>query len=698
MLLDLARVLLSVALTCILPGYYWSRSLFPSKDLAVRLTYGIGLSITLVPAVMLIPARLLGLGVTLPATLLTALLVFGSGALVFLRFGAEKDYEARDPNPAPAPGLPVLASFGAALAVAAISGLGLVDTIWTIFPAAGLVLLSGFLYLAEPGEEGERKPTIDEPARNRGNRWDAPVTRYSLLSGVALLVLVKGYIGPVLQDWPYIRGVDHYSHAVMANQMLSKGSFEEYLIYPPGFHTMTAMISNLSGLEPIDVFPVLGPMLFLLPTLAVYTLGSRLWGWEYGLISAAFVGLLVGGSYLYFNDSMYPNLVAAQFLLVLMVAALVRLYESTSWRAVLAVALLGSSVVLHHQVSSLYLALLLAMISVFLLPYLLISARRWGLTLFSSLALMTGLSLVYAWDTYDLTEVFAGFLGNSEAGGTESAVDMAIGTQAPYPPWEFVGEIISQPVTWLGLIGILILVGIRRSRERFPQTLARFTLLAWTFVIFAGSITSLSGFPQRFGRDLGVPLSLLAAFAVLTIVKSLEDRRKQTVLAAAAVLLLTGVLVGSRAVQSFESAAGPSPQLVMSEEIYAAGEWLQRNNTGGNIMVSPHANQVPSRAMLAMGDYSGLQSFELGQIKVPRDLPPRGPEAMWNVLWVMQNPDGERTKELLEEYDIRYVVLYKNMPDRPTTDFYWTLFEQHPDLYRTSFENSDVLIVEPRFR
>lgn len=57
-----------------------------------------------------------------------------------------------------------------------------------------------------------------------------------------------------------------------------------------------------------------------------------------------------------------------------------------------------------------------------------------------------------------------------------------------------------------------------------------------------------------------------------------------------------------------------------------AGSWLVEHNTGGNIMVSPHANQVPSRMILAMGDYSGLQSSEYGQVLNPRDLPPTGPE------------------------------------------------------------------------
>ena len=133
----------------------------------------------------------------------------------------------------------------------------------------------------------------------------------------------------------------------------------------------------------------------------------------------------------------------------------------------------------------------------------------------------------------------------------------------------------------------------------------------------------------------------------------------------------------------------------VTPEISAAGEWLEDHNTGGNIIVSPHANQVPSRMMLAMGDYSALQSFTPLQIQNPRDLPPTGPRPLLDVIWVITHPDGERTERMLRERDVRYLVFYKDMPDRPTSD-YWRLFEARPDLYKKAFENGDVLIFEPR--
>ena len=250
------------------------------------------------------------------------------------------------------------------------------------------------------------------------------------------------------------------------------------MIYPPGFHTLTAVISRLSGLRPLEVFPVLAPILLLLPALASYTLARRLWGWQYSGAAALFSGVLLGGTYYYYNDAMYPNLVTSQFLLVLTVAALVGLYASPTVRSGLLLALLGSSVVLYHQVASLYEAALLALVAVYFLPYLLVHERTKGFVLLSSLALLGFLSVLYAWDTYDLPQAVAGLVGGAEAGTTGDAVGMAVGTQAPYPLDFLVGTIVSQPVAWLGLLGALFLLAeLLRKKVGTPQALAQLTLL-----------------------------------------------------------------------------------------------------------------------------------------------------------------------------------------------------------------------------
>jgi hypothetical protein len=434
----------------------------------------------------------------------------------------------------------------------------------------------------------------------------------------------------------------------------------------------------------------------VLPALALYVLGSRLWGRLYG-VAAALFSVLAGGTYYFFNDAMYPNQIASQFLMVLAVVALVRLYAEPSARNGLLLAILGSAVVFYHQVSSLYLALLLAAVGGLFVPYLLFRHRRTGLALLLSLGLLGLLSVAYAWDTYNLGQELAGLVGGSGTGDAASDVGAALGSQPAYSLGGLIGAILSQPVAWLGLLGAALLLADPTRGPRAPETLARATLLLWALLLFAGSRTSFSGFPQRFGRDLGIPLSLLAALTLVILLGTLLRRRGSTlgVFAASMAVVLTISLVGLRGAQSFDQAAGESPHLLMSPGIAEAGGWLAEHNAGGNIMVSPQENQVPSRMMLAMGHYTALQSYPESGIRDPRHMPPSGPEPLLDTLWVMYHPAGEKTRDLLEKHDVRYVVLYKKMPDRPVTPF-WTIFKPRRDLYENVFENDAVLIMRPR--
>src|SRR5215216_6710611 len=704
MLYELIRALLAAALVALLPGWFWTRVLIPSSsssssDLYERLTYSLALSLALVPAIALIPTRLFGMGVSLSVTLVCVGVVFFSGLGASLWFGSGKGSSSEEVVGSSPHMLSILtlgllaAAFGLGLGVVA----GVVPGVTAEILVALLVLLGGISHLLVPGRSMPQ--ASERPAEPWGSAV-APAVRYAALSAVLVLALLRGYLGPVLHDWPYPRGVDRYEHAVMTGMTLSEGTTESFMLYPPGFHTMTAMICRLTGLEPLEALPVLAPLLLLLPALALYVLAHRVWGWPYG-VAAAFFSVLLGGTYLHFAEARYPNFIGTQFLMVIAISALTSLYARPSIRSGLLFALVGSSVVLYHQVASLYLAALLGLVGILFVPYVLLRDRSRGVVLLWSLMLLGALSVIYAWDTYDLPGVVGGLVGasSSSSGSSETgaAVGMAIGTQPPYSLDALAGIMVSQPVAWLGLLGVVLIAGeLLRGRVRVPQSLAYLTLIFWVVLLFVGSRTPLSGFPQRFGRDLCVPLAVFAAFGFLAIVRSLGQRKQvAAVFVASLTVLLASTLVGVRVVSSLESASDPSVQMTMTPEIAAAGEWLREHNEGGNIMVSPHVNQVPSRMMLAMGHYSALQSFEVWQIERPRDLPPTGDRPLRDVLWTMNHPKGERTDQILEEYDVRYIVLYKNMPDRPTAD-YWKGFEARPGLYRTVFENGDVLIVTRR--
>lgn len=690
MVSDLIRVLPVALLVGVAPGWFWTRCLLASEDRAERLAYAIALSVTLVPAVALLQVHLFGTGVTTTVAVVSAALVFLAGLAAYLVFGPAKGSEGPLVRPPSPPGLPALVPLAAGLALAAAMLLGVVSGDPWMIPIGILVLAAGVLYWWTV----RRRPAGREETGEVAGPDVSPLVRYGLLSAVLLLVLARGYLGPLVNGWPYPRGIDRYEHDVMADMMMSGGSTESFMLYPPGFHLLTALISRLSGLEPLGIFPVLAPLLPLLGALALYALARRLWGWEYGVAAALFSGLLLGGTYMHFAEARYPNFLGEYFLIVLALAALTGMYASPSARGGLLLALVGSSTVLYHQIASYSLAVMLGLVSLFLLPYLLLKDRRKGVSLLVSLALLFLLSVLYAWDTYDLPNLVAGMLGGSETGRGGEAVAMAIGTKPANGPGHFLLT-LSHPVLWLGLLGLVLLISGRRRGT--PDTLARLTILAWTVLLFVGSLTSYSGFPDRFERDLGVPLALLAALALVTILRALPLSRSggRAVLAAAvAVALLSATLVGTQAVLSLEEAAGPSARpkdRPAPPEVAAAGRWLEEHNTGGSIVVTPYLEYVPSRGMLAMGGYTEMQSYDAARIRRARDLPPFGAKPLWDALSVMYDPAGERARRVVEENDVRYVVFHKRYPGLD-----WRLFERHKDLYRTAYENESVVIFERR--
>lgn len=686
MLQDLIRVLPAAILVGVLPGWFWTYVFLRSADRTKRLTYAVALSMILVPATALVPARFFGIGVTLSVAIFSTLLVFMSGLVAYLVFGRATD---KDDEPLAQPptllGAPALMLLAAALGLALAALFGVVDASRTMFPIALLILFAGTVRMVEVRSLG----TTPVPPSEQ-NITPRPALRGIVVWAVFGLVLLRGYLGPVLYDWPFLRGTDQFNHTVMANAMLEDGRYDEYLVYPPGLHTLDAAISRLSGLEPLDLFPVLAPAFLVLPSLALYALATRLWGWSYGVAAAAFGGLISGSSYANIAEARYPNLVSAEFLLVLAVAALVGLLHSPSRRNVLLFALLGSSVVLYHPVASLYAAVLFALAGLFFLPYLLLKQRATGLALLGSFVLLGLLSVLFAWDTYDLPGTISGVLSDAESGAGGAAVSQAIGTQEPLEISHLTVE-ITAPVLWLGLFGAVLVSLSTGGEERLPRRLSLAGLLLWALILFAGSRTAMSGFPERFERDLGIPLALFAAYALGALLRSLT---RSGITATAAVALVAALLavagIGVQGLRNAEEVLRPPGTPLLTPGLAAAGEWLEEHNTGGSVVSPPYLNGLPNRTVLAMGGYTELQSYREERVRLARSLPPAGAEPLWDALWLLRHPGDGRSARIVNEYDVRYVFLNKENPSVDPRSF-----EERPDLYRVAFENEEAVIFAP---
>ena len=696
MILDVVRALAAAVVVGVLPGWFWAECLDATSDRAERLAYSVAFSTTLVPTAALVQARLFGVGVTPVITVVSVLLVLATGLTGYLKFGPAK--ESDEPLVSRPVSLDLLSLIPLVIASALVLAvlLGAVPTERVALLITLLMLAAGIAYLvASPRGDALPKPhpRLCRETLELRESLVTPAVRWLLLSTVLIMVLLRSYPGPVRYDWPFPRGVDKYEHAVMVSMMLSEGSTESFMLYPPGFHVLAAGISTLSGLEPLKLFAILAPALLLLPALACYALARRLWGWEVGVAAAFFSGLIASGPYEHVSHARYPNLIGV-FLLVLAVGALVRLFASSSVRDQLTLAILGSSVVFYHMVASLYEVALFGLVGMLFMPYLLLRERRRGLALLSSFTLLGLLSVLYAWDTYDLPSLVGGLLAGSGTGSGGEAVAMALGTK---PTGELARLLAttSQPVAWLGLLGALLVAGdLLRRRIRMPQTLAYLILLLWAVLMFIGSRTTMSSFPDRFERDLSIPLALLAALAFVIILQTWRARGRVMVFAASLVVLVAITVMVVQAARNLEEGAGPAQRGIdrpPPPEVVAAGEWLRDHNEGGNILATPSVGPVSTRGMLAMGGYSGMQTYSVHRIQRGRDLPPLGARPLWDALWALRHPGGERTRMILEENDVRYVVLGKRRPD-----IHWRSFQGRTDLYQMVFENKAAAIFKPR--
>jgi hypothetical protein len=750
---DLIRALLAALAAGVAPGYFWAAVLRPASGLAERLTYSAVLSMASVPVIAVLLARATGAGVTLWVALAAVGIVFGAGGLVYrLKGAAQGSAGPVLPSPGVVRDPRILLLIAGVFVLALATMLHLPAPGWLLLvTAAGLILAGALAARSAPatgpggttaasgggarpgtgpaaaGPAGSAPPAAGpaggaagaggpaapggpagsarasartlvvptgsaapaEPADVPGPAGSRMPSRPGVRGGALALVLAltayRAYSGVIDHDWPFLRGSDQFSHAVMAEQMLTHGAYGSYLIYPPGFPALTAVICRFCGLTPLELFPVLAPALLVLCALGAYTLASGLWGWQYGIAAAALNGLVLTGAYAGFAEGRYPDLVAAFFLLVMMVAALTTLYQSPTLRSGALVAVVAASAVLYHSVATLYAAVMLALVAVIALPYLLLQhQRRVAKVLLLTLCAAAVLAVCYAALTYNLTGLVTGH------SSTSTAVSLTLGSQSAPAPRHLLTA-LGPALVWLGLFGAGAVAMSVRYLARPTQVLAAVTVLLWCVVMYVGSRTAADGFPQRFERDLGAPLSVVAAFGLVIVVRALlaqrAGARTALTVAAAAAAVAVGAVVAVQAARGLAASAGPNRE-VLTHRVAAAGRWLGQHNTGGNIISTPYMNPgITNRAVLAMGGYTGLQSYGAFRIAHPRSLPPAGRQPLLDSQQVLLHPTGCQAAGILARDDVRYVVLYRfgQGADLPA-------FATDPSRYRRVFQNPSVII------
>jgi hypothetical protein len=131
---------------------------------------------------------------------------------------------------------------------------------------------------------------------------------------------------------------------------------------------------------------------------------------------------------------------------------------------------------------------------------------------------------------------------------------------------------------------------------------------------------------------------------------------------------------------------------VISPGVVAAGQWLGRHNTGGTIISTPYLGPgISNRAVLALGGYTGLQSYPPRRIAHPRSLPPAGKQPLLDSREVLLHPTSCQSAGIVSRQDVRYVFLDRS----PAAGANLAGFAAAPSRYRRVFENRSVVIYAP---
>lgn len=677
---EVAVTLAATIAVAVLPGLGWAFLLVPTRRLPERVAFAVGLSVSLVPPVALLAGELTGGGIGAPAAGMAVVLVGATGLLLCWLRGLPRPHDRPGPFPPLVFSDPAMVGIAGLVILILLVEVGPLPSAALAPPAAALALLVGLGARIEPRPaDGERR----EEGRNPSAL---------LLLPVLALVTARSYAGPVLFDWPLIRGMDQYIHVILSRSLGPEASGEGLLVYPPAFHALTATVTALTGSDALTVYAVAAPLLVPAVALASYVCARRFLGPWPALMAAALIGLLVRSPMRYLNDGSYVQLLASGFLLVLAFTAFGILVARPAPRVVGLSVVLCAAIVAHHTISTLYLAVLLVPVPVAVFGLWRASRRR-ALHLAAAAGVFVLLGAMLGWWLYSLDETVSGLLSGT-ATRTGSLIGEILGTQDPPDPLQLPRYVEELPV-YVGLIGVVAMLS-HLGDLRPSLRLGVVALCAWLALFWLASGTSLSAVPFRFARDLGTPLSIAGGLALTAIVRTGFSRRRGVLPAsrmvpAIAVLALATLLAG----QALVAATRPSRLIPLSHDWLTAAAWLRDHREPGVIVASPYVNA----ALLATTGYDGL----LIAPRQDRRGRPNQSSADRAARWIISHPAGSRTANLLERRRVRFIALMKSHPERPPGVYglyreplTQEEFRALPARYEVVFENDEAVVFRIR--
>lgn len=321
---------------------------------------------------------------------------------------------------------------------------------------------------------------------------------------------VLSYYGQWRYHYPIAPGDDIFNHLNMVADLQHHPTMLSGSHYPYGLHHFVLFLGTIFSADPITVMAWLWPALLIASGLAIYFLTHQLFGAKAAVWAYLLYALLSLQPLQTAFDGGLANLLAGNILLPLTVLVWVKVWVSTGRRRLIWIALttLGTILIVltHHLTTVVLFAVLAVSGLVVMIDRIWTQKRDRSLVLRSSLIylFLAGLTFATFWFSPVSTPVkdlITAVHNISQAGKS-------------WPVAAYFNR-ISLLIGLVGLSGLAYcLWAVIRGRVDQRWRAGLLVILIWALIYFFGSLTSRVGEPERLGRDLAMPISIIAGLAL----------------------------------------------------------------------------------------------------------------------------------------------------------------------------------------
>lgn len=366
----------------------------------------------------------------------------------------------------------------------------------------------------------------------------------SMLFALAFLLTVQ----PYLIYKPYLPFTGDFQHPNNVSSLILHGEpypvSPEYIReqYPDTFGFLGAVIASATDLEPTQALILLTSGTMLAALAAVYFLAHRLYGQRTAMFALVAYGLLSYQPRQTYYDGTYIELVSGLVLTPVFLTALHQALTRGERRWMVAAGVAAAALVRYHFIGTVQAMLATVMFLLALAVFRRDLLRR-GLivTAVGVLAIAAILSFPYSF--------YYARIGLRIVLGRIGLMPAAVEQEASFPSLVFPGDfytklgVVFYHAAFLAL-GAVVVQRLMRRRVEVSDLL----LLSWAAVLTVGSVTSVFIVPERFLRNLAMPLSV-----VIGVFLAMLHGRPVVVPAFIGILLVPSlVFVGRRTVDHSE--------------------------------------------------------------------------------------------------------------------------------------------------